>query len=59
MRSLDLICDAPPNIETAPMGVGAEFQAEDWCTDAKDLVKSMVAWCGIRCFVIFLGGKRW
>jgi len=41
-ESLDLICDAPPNIETAPMGVGAEFQAEDWCTDGLDLVHAMV-----------------
>eukprot|EP00438_Fugacium_kawagutii_P002582 Skav219270 [mRNA] locus=scaffold1380:116525:119289:- [translate_table: standard] len=39
---MDLICDAPPNIETAPMGVGAEFQAEDWCTDGMDLAHAMV-----------------
>ena len=39
---MDLICDAPPNIETAPLGVGAEFQAEDWCTDGFDLAHAMV-----------------
>ena len=41
-RSMDLVCDAPPNIETAPMGVGAEFQAEDWCTDGFNLAHAMV-----------------
>ena len=39
---MDLVCDAPPKIETAPMGVGAEFQAEDWCTDGFDLAHAMV-----------------
>lgn len=41
-ESMDLVCDAPPNIETAPMGVGAEFQAEDWCTDGFNLAHAMV-----------------
>lgn len=41
-KSVDLICDVPPNIDTAPMGLGSEQQPEDWCTDGKDLQKSMI-----------------
>ena len=41
-ESIDLICDVPPQVETAPMGFGAEFQPEDWCSDGKDFAKAMV-----------------
>ncbi|CAJ1380020.1 unnamed protein product, partial [Effrenium voratum] len=41
-ESIDLICDIPPNVETAPMGVGAEFQPEEFCGDASDLTKAML-----------------
>ena len=40
--AMDLVCDAPPNIETAPMGMGGEFQPEDWCTDGFKLAHAMV-----------------
>ncbi|CAE7479165.1 unnamed protein product, partial [Symbiodinium natans] len=41
-ESMDLVCDTPPNVETAPMGIGGEFQPEDWCADGKDFAKAMV-----------------
>ncbi|CAK9063338.1 Retinoschisin (Fragment) [Durusdinium trenchii] len=41
-ESMDLVCDSPPNIETAPMGMGAEFQAEDWCSDGFKLAHAMM-----------------
>lgn len=40
--SLDIMCDIPPNIEVAPVGLGAEIQIEDLCTDFTDFGKTMM-----------------
>jgi len=56
-HSLDLLCDVPPNIETAPLGIGAEMQPEEFCTDGKNFAETMLKVTNMRVGIGLAGSQ--